>query len=237
MIEKTDSTAKQARIIPRRVFLPWLITSIGAIGSSVLLFQSFRRTETKTRTLIGDKPRFKKRKPDNQLKLARGFYLNPRSQIIHYIPEGERLRFTGCTNTRHLQPTTAADVLKYATGTKPRVNVSRLSNSLEQAAAEQILQNNIELSCELLFYAIQRERPISYRLYDLLAGLSVRFGKPDQMKRLIAHVNQMQSPQALENFNPRLKKWHDPQSLWYRRWTDQSKKLRWTTNNGPVLLM
>jgi len=284
---QSDSGLKPSKAITRRAFLPWLIVGVSGLNASLVSAWGRRYLSKPLPKKTGVAPRFRKsgKNLGTAPTLTEGFYLNPKSQVIHYLPEGKKPRFTGKLNANRLQPkdptevaieslNTGASTFEIAqpavsispveknaisktaisrSGTAapagpPRVNVARASYSFEQAAVSQIKQNNVERGCDLLLYAIQYElryraaKPFlrshapSLRLYDLLAGISVRYNKPDYLGRLISLTESVEAPIAVKGFAQRLTKWRDPQSRWYGRWADKSKRIEWKVDhlNGLV---
>ncbi len=69
---------------------------------------------------------------------------------------------------------------------------------------------------------------VQFRLYDLLAGLSVRFSvKFDENRTYLQYlVGLIESDLSLkEVFSKRLEKWTNPESLWHTRWSQND--FRW----------
>lgn len=242
--------------MPRRVFLPWLIVGAGGIITFVSTRFFSKAAQPDIQKYPISKPRRKNRKAEPKIPtLEQGFYLNPFSEIIHYAPESPRPRFASLLPLKRLQQVDPTKLpIKYSDpkASTPRINISRASYAVEQAAANEINKKNIDRACELLLFGIRNElsasriarfgrlRPYSkspsLRLYDLLAGLYLRYNKPDQLAQLIDLIQKSQYPDA-HAFDSRLKKWQDSQTKWYRRWTDRNKQVQWTVNKGLVLLM
>jgi len=247
-------------VIPRRLFLPWFISGVGFTGLSIALIRPVKTVQLAPFPEYAPKnhPRFAKLRKGlaSALQLEPGFYLNPKSQIIHYLPEGQSFHSTGLIKAARLQPkdpTKVAIALPNPATRKPvgqpRVNRARASYSFERAAIAELKQNHIDRGCDLLIYAIQYElgyraaRPFrmfqtapSFRLYDLLAGVSVRFNKMEYLTRLISLTESVKAPTAIKGFAQRLTKWRDPQSHWYRRWTDKSKRIEWKVDQSSGLV-
>ena len=137
--------------------------------------------------------------------------------------------------------------------TKPigcRVNITRASIAFELAALEHIKKQDYRSACEALMMGIQYDRAFltkkrknpDFRLYDLLAGLSVRHGLPDYLEKIIQEHSERNLPQASilretikdqrkRNLphTSRLRKWTDRNSKWYKKWADKTNNVLWGT--------
>ena len=260
MTEKqSDIISKSLKALTRRAFLPWMIAGVTGIGfASIFAFRRSSLSQPPAKFRLC--PYFTKpKKVRSAPQLTPGFYLNPESSVIHYVPEGKKPRYTGGMDARRLQPKDPleAAILSVKSGVSgvndspangsapaktPRVNPDRLSYSFEQAAISELKQNSIDKACELLLNAIQYEQQYvggysaSFRLYDLLAGVSVRFNKLDYLERMVAVIAKTRGLTAQRKLADRLNKWRDPNSRWRKRWSDRSKQVQWKADqvNGLV---
>jgi len=211
-------------------------------------------------------PRFRKKTMLQALPHEPGFYLYSPTNVVRYFPESQTTRFTG-DGTR-LQPVDATQVsikppqanFHPSTVAKPRavnrqlpppgIAQARVSFAFEQEAVSEINAKNLQRAFDLLTSAIQRELQLEYardsrlydpsvRLCDLLAGLSVRFDRPDIRSRMIEQIKASKNQKARQVLDGRIKKWQDPQSRWYKRWSNHNKRIKWSVNGpaGLVLLM
>ncbi len=123
---------------------------------------------------------------------------------------------------------------------RPRVHLSRSSYSFEREALRLIANDETIEACELLVDGIKHDRYYesklgkrpSTRLYDLLAGIAVRYNQPQKLSEMM-QIIQADSIGDQSAFKSRLEKWNDQQSKWYGRWRDTSKNLTWRwTENG-----
>lgn len=193
----TSSSEGLTSEVTRRSFLSWLILGVGAIGLSYSLFRSLAaknglQTSSALRVL---KPRFRwrKRAAGYISKLDPGFYVNTKSQIIHYVEEDNRIRCVSNISESRLKrvdPTT----IRINTS-RPLANQACASYSFERAAISYLQQKNPEKACQLLLFAISQDlrpgkRP-SFRLYDLLAGIAVRFDKKTHLMQMIHLIDSM----------------------------------------------
>ena len=215
--------------ITRRGFLGYsgLIVSLVAILPVLGGIQALLRSRT---------PRFRR---DNALKvistdLAEGWYSNQRSTVIHRVLKGGLIHSSNSVktplNVRNLSSVSEDNVLLLVPNTKPRVNLSRSSLSLEQAALQKLGSGAIDEACRFLLAGIQyslvldRYRP-NYRLYDLLASIAVRFKKEQYINDLGSLINRQHDPYL---FRSRLGKWAAKTSSWRTRWSDTSKTIKWS---------
>jgi len=252
----------QVKLFTRRRFLPWLITGVAGVGFGLSIVRElFGSDELPAAPKYkGLKPRHRKRSTIEPLKHDRGFYLYSETNVIHYFPEAKATRFTGDIN--YLQPIdptrvaihppkphlprsrVAGDDFSKRKLPPPHMNQLRASFAFEYEAVAKINAKNYQLAFDLLIYAIQAELQSNYgpsfRLYDLLAGLCLRFDRVDLLKRMIEVIKSSKNDRVQSALDGRIKKWQDPQSRWYKRWSDRSKQIKWTTvdgRTGLVLLM
>lgn len=133
---------------------------------------------------------------------------------------------------------------------KCRVAYATASWSFEHAAllvltARGTRRENIQNACELLLNGIlhdvmfkrthghlrKRSAP-SYRLYDLAAGLAVRFNQPHVLQELKLRIEQAGYGLIFES---RVRKWEDPSNGWHRRWRDRRFAMRWQCDQGVAV--
>jgi hypothetical protein len=127
----------------------------------------------------------------------------------------------------------------------PHVNLASASWAFEEAVMEVLGKEPFHRKhsakvCELLVFAIKHDivfrravtRRPNYRLYDLLAGVCVRF-KHDryltELKRLILDAGE-EGP-----FKTRMTRWNDPQGSWRKRWRNRGRPLKWTSSSAGVV--
>lgn len=257
--QQPQTSPVRQRTLTRRAFLPWLIVAVFGLGLFLLRKFIWGRAYPPLPQYAWMAPRFLRSEPSEPLHVEEGFYLNPETKIIHYLPEGKRRVFTGRLNAKQLlneNPIKLKTDFSAPTILRPRVNLSRASYSFERAAVSEFNRHNLDRGCALLLQAIQYElksvnrigksfsmRPFhqspSFRLYDLMAGVSVRYNRADDFRRMIDLITTSKDPNIIQRFDSRLKKWQDPQSRWHSRWTDRSKQIKWTVDefSGLVLLM
>lgn len=133
---------------------------------------------------------------------------------------------------------------------KYRVAYATASWSFEHAAVGLLTKRGtgrvtIQRACELLLNGIlhdvmfkrthghlrKRSAP-SYRLYDLAAGLAVRFNQPHVLQELKLRIEQAGYGLIFES---RVRKWEDPNSGWHRRWRDRRFPMRWQCDQGVAV--
>jgi hypothetical protein len=145
-----------------------------------------------------------------------------------------------------------ADPTRSVTGelNVPRVHVAAASWSFEEAALAilRVGAPNRKKSaevCQLLLAGIQHDllfkqriknerkkgRP-SFRLYDLLAGISVRYGQDKYLTELLEMI---ESSEHRLLFQTRVEKWQDVTASWRQRWRNRREPVRWNGSPGAVV--
>jgi hypothetical protein len=133
---------------------------------------------------------------------------------------------------------------------RPRVHLATASWSFEEAALAIIRKGAIDRKrskeiCQLLLCGIQHDfvfkqrlgnkgekgRP-SFRLYDLLAGISVRYQQEKYFDRMLELIER--SEQRLF-FQTRIEKWQDVTGPWRQRWRNRREPVTWKSNSGAVI--
>jgi len=127
----------------------------------------------------------------------------------------------------------------------PRVHLASASWAFEEAAVAALRKKPVDRKhseeiCKLLVFAINhdiffksaRSRRPSYRLYDLLAGLCVRF-KQDAYFQELLRLIKVAGQEGL--FKTRVDKWNDLQSGWRKRWRNRARPLKWISSSGGVV--
>lgn len=127
----------------------------------------------------------------------------------------------------------------------PRVQLASASWAFEQAAMEilrskPLLRKHSEQVCKLLVYSInhdiyfksRRSHPPSYRLYDLLAGVCVRFRQDVYFQELLRLITDAKQEGLFET---RMAKWKDPLGLWRKRWRNRKVPLKWASSSDGVV--
>jgi hypothetical protein len=123
----------------------------------------------------------------------------------------------------------------------PRVHLASSSWAFEEAALAMLQQRPLtdsrtEKVCQLLVFSINhdvyfRSQP-SYRLYDLLAGVSIRFKQLPCFLELLRIIDETDRKGL---FITRVEKWNDPDSSWRRRWRNRKRPIKWVGNSGGVV--
>jgi hypothetical protein len=75
---------------------------------------------------------------------------------------------------------------------------------------------------------------LSFRLYDLLAGVSVRFKHHDHFAQLLQFIERL-SPGERLLFQSRLGKWNDSRGGWRIKWRDRKVPIIWRSSLGVVV--
>lgn len=127
----------------------------------------------------------------------------------------------------------------------PRVNLRNASFAFENAVlfilnSTDLRTIDYEAACRLMVYAINHDLRLSadtgqlpsFRLYDLLAGVALRYDRSEYSAELLRLIKEF----GLETlFQPRIKKWGDPNSSWHRRWNNLERPTRWGGKQGVSL--
>jgi hypothetical protein len=220
----------------RRTFLPTLIL---ALGLPTLAYTLWR-----TRTLPAPppsilRPRYRRSRPAQSVKLPRGLYLNGRTRIVHFVDENGRVR-GGARIRGELVPIAWPELAAaFQAGEQlPRINIAYGSSVLESLAHELLTANDFDRAARLLRLAIQHDllrykrhrrewaaqkeiAPLaadlspSFRLYDVLAREALRRGKPTHLRWIIATLER-EPLQIRRRFADRLAKWTNVSSRWYK---------------------
>lgn len=197
----------------------------GLTGALFVFFPGFPRRN----------PRFiKKSRPKPYItSLSSGFYLNPKSDIAHYIFPNGMIRNVYYINEMRLKSIPIEDFKSlYFNQGLPHLNLSSSSSSFEDAVGRLIREDRIEQALELLRAALIHDVELqrrsgkkpSLRLYDLFAGLSVRYGQLQNLEYLIDLISEAKQRQL---FSSRIDKWKDQNSRWYKGWSDSTNSKQW----------
>jgi hypothetical protein len=273
---KKPTSFQPASVITRRAFLPILITGVGAAGLTYSLVHWWRGMSIVPLSATEGPPRLQPRFRRNKVtyflsKLDPGFYLNPKSQVIHYVGADKKVSAVKSVNESRLTP-----VKLDTTKQEPHVNRACASYVFELEALSLLHQNEVDKACELLSYAVGQDlsrlvirdpiiggerlndRHRSLRLFDLLAGVSLRTSRKKYLDEMIRTIEnelnrskqnvvekeqdrntdapELRSPGSTTALESRIKTWRDPKSNWHRRWSNTKKKIEWKADkvNGLV---
>ena len=165
--------------------------------------------------------------------------------VVHCLPQKPGM-LTLVQNTEILSKITFDTDSKRYDKKKPHVQLSRSACAFEQAALSRIASNDIESACLLLLCGVQHdllysqwERRPSIHIYDLLAGLTIRYEKPQHFKTLKDLIDKQQNQinivrrcniqlDPMTVIHKRQKIWEDTTSNWHKRWANKSKPLKWS---------
>ncbi|MBK6958072.1 MAG: hypothetical protein IPH22_06490 [Nitrosomonas sp.] len=217
----------------RRRFLTGAIT--GTLALSLLIISSRLPITVLTRS-----PRFRLRTHPRSEVLAiqsRGLHLNKHTRIAHYILDSGQILGVSHINVERLVPLKFTD-LKLPPYI-PHVHMSRTSATFELTALKYVKTEDYKSACEALKTGIEYDSIVltnvnkgpDFRLYDLLAGLAVRYELPTYLKDLSAQLSNNKTSQTTSRhrtaLGDRLKKWQNPKNKWHAKWADKSKKIVW----------
>jgi hypothetical protein len=129
----------------------------------------------------------------------------------------------------------------------PRVHLAAASWSFEEAALHILRQGSIGTKrarevCQLLLCGIQHDilykqhygkigRP-SFRLYDLLTGVSVRYRQEEYSKQMLRLI---EGSELQLLFQIRIEKWQNPAGSWRQKWKNHKKLITWKSASGAVV--
>lgn len=130
------------------------------------------------------------------------------------------------------------------------VHLASASWSFEEAAIAILQSGSIDSHktkevCQLLLCGIQhdllykqstnnirKKAQPSFRLYDLLAGISVRFREDESLQNLLEIIRKSEYQIVLE---PRIEKWQNVSGAWHQRWRNPHKRIKWRSRLGAVV--
>jgi hypothetical protein len=184
------------------------------------------------------RPRFRKNKDAKTFvgtNLKSGFYINPRSKVVHYVNKDGRIRDVQRIHVDRLKPMSVADVTRLLVEKSgPRVHLTTASRALEEAALDHFHSNENNVAFQLLATAIRHDQVLkqkshempSVRLYDLFAAMSVQVGdkaKQNELHELARRADrQVASPAPLKVGNIQTIPAQQPLSE-LRKWQAQRK--------------
>jgi len=161
----------------------------------------------------------------NRPRALRG--VKHRLDVAHYVNSDHTVACTAI-NERHFTRMSVQEVT--AAGAPIHVHLSCASVSFERAALGSMPGSTDERLALLLaalrhdarFKSGTRRRP-DFRLYDLAAGLAVRYDRGDALKQVVDLARQVLIARRGDAFvskttNERLAKWSDPESPWRQYW-------------------
>lgn len=132
-------------------------------------------------------------------KLKPGFYVNPRSKVVHYVAQDGRIRQVQRINVSRLRPLAIADVSRLLLAdTAARVHLTTASRALEEAALDHFKRSQPDVAFQLLATAIRHDQRLkqqsnempSLRLYDLYAAKAVQLGDKAKLDALLGLARQ-----------------------------------------------
>lgn len=238
--------------LSRRELWPLLVAGVSLLGLfSIYAFPSLvNKFADLSRNLPSSRltPRFRSPRPYWFTKLAPGFYLNHKSQIIHNISGRiipgkyviQRVRVKSSRNVKPLQEANLtplrASILTTTFRKLPRLNRGCYSYALEERVVSYLQHADFDEAFKHLNFAVlydlESHESWSFRLYDLFAGLAIRLDrekKLDEVIRLIQNDKLVRDDsRATKMFESRIAKWKKSSSAWRRRWTEKNKKVTWS---------
>lgn len=242
---RSPKAAGRRTYLTRRNALQYSVAAI--VGGLVTYLISSHKevpeeVQGRRRTAIADNsknaPRFRKaaRRHFGPVNLPTGFHVNKRSKVAHYIDTLNNYRCTGEIVTKNLinYNDIILDIIKNPNKSfeDAHPNYSFISYSFEEFALQHIRERQYETACGILLLGIlydlkrigRAKASPSFRLYDLLAGLSARFELGEYLQQMQTQI-QIEKQQA--HFAGRLTKWSTASGKWMRRWKSTRSQLVW----------
>jgi hypothetical protein len=192
---------------------------------------------------LASNPRFEKRERIRLTavpELEPGFYKNSETGIVHYVTPERIVRQVSQVDWQNLQR------IEFTPDVVSLLHPLTASHVAERGALKLLKDQRIDQACEVLARAIEQEqkepwrsnrsgRP-SFRLYDLLSGLSVRFDRVDHreksLKLLEAALDASSDSATVQLLSQRRAKWSDDSSAWHQKWADPRQQVTWSLPTG-----
>ncbi|MBC8548808.1 MAG: hypothetical protein H8D23_04080 [Candidatus Brocadiales bacterium] len=226
---------KGSHRLARRQIL-WLISTVVVSGvmpnSKVIYNSTFKLFQSTQEKKLARNPRFRRKKKasDYVSQLKTGFYENPSTQIVHYVSDEKKIADTNRINELHLKTFSLDKLL--SRGQHPRVHLASSSYSFERAAILHLKNKDYDNACKMLIHGINHDilfklktwQPTSFRLFDLLAKISIRFKQNQHFDTLILKARDHRLNGVLD---ARINKWTNTLSFWRKRLDDPSREISW----------
>lgn len=182
-------------------------------------------------------PRFVRRATSGnfQTPLPTGFYRNPRSNVVHHVNAVGLIRDA---STIHVSRLASYSADSFNGGPllpgMPRLRLAISSAAFELTVGELLKAGTpvndriFALVMAAINHDVSRVRSSqgkpSLRLYDLVAGLAVRYKRNDILANLLALLSDNVASGVAE---ARRIKWLDNNSRWHRGWSDRRNDKKW----------
>ena len=216
----------------RRDTLKAIVTTVGF--AAVVTALTLRYPLAFVRPMRTPRYVFRKRPKPSTINLATGFYVNKRSDMIHYIsrnhssailaPMGIESELVGVRTSLLRKPKPKNFELLHDTGFEySRLNKSAATTIIERAASDAHQAGKIEEACSILLSAIQsdlklaassRKRFPASQLYYMLARYAILSDKTAWLDKMIDAINQNGK---LAVFTKPIASWTDPNGRWRKR--------------------
>ncbi|HYG79139.1 MAG TPA: hypothetical protein VD861_02055 [Pyrinomonadaceae bacterium] len=197
---------------------------------------------------LAGRPRYRSRKGKN-LRFPRQtqvLYLNRKSGKIHYRVLKNRNPSVSQITLANYEVLTFDEAVKRVKAQEeswakwneeggpmppgPSLEFVDFEYILEQLTLEHIRGKRYDEARAFLRGNLAGQFSLGGRLYDLLAALTVRFGKDEDYENFIAAVSSVKvsdSDKAAPKWNERVSKWKNKEGKWYKKWKDRGKQLSW----------
>ena len=223
---------------------------------SVILFSlgaSWVLTRIPFKSLAGI-PYYRRHKPPALIRVyhSPAFYLNRKSGIAHYLRMDRTFAGVRRLNLDNFEIVGLDELAKrisvqkkaideyvrgFASPPGPMPRLARSNHVLEQITLEKIKAKNYEEARKFMLSHMGNTDSVfssegprhEVRLYDLLAGLTARYGNNEEYGDFLNEYERLLSDtrNGDETLRKRLMKWQDRKGKWYKKWTDRRKPISW----------
>lgn len=239
--EESDKITFERREIIKSIVVG---ASIITIDTILIMLQRFnlmatikdKKNELRKQIKYLERPRYRKRKPKYvNIEQETGFYLNKKSNVVHYVSGDGHLRGYGLKKENLIKIENEYFINNVKPMHKPKL--STVSFAFENTALTFLPDDPIS-ACRCLFKACQYDLKYkiwstgepSIRLYDLLAGISIRFPSCNKYKRMLIDeiINKSWAKQELSE---RIDKWNKKDGKWYKKWINKENLIVWYSSD------
>ena len=203
---------------------------VGAFSVLAISTLTIRNWKKIVSVIWYNNPRFVEKKPirSRESYLESGWYRNIKSNVVHWVNSQGKIRVSSPINPGNLEKLSIDAILNSESDSKLKINPKRATVSFEEACIEEFKKDNIDLACQYLMrgidYSENHNSQSSIRLYDLLAGISVRYDCPYYLEDMLQKIGNYSDD---FRFQSRKYNWLNPQSDWYRKWSDKNQTIYW----------
>ncbi len=246
-INQAREVQKEARQLSRRNFIYGIIAVISTLVTG--FFGIISSQNVSVRRILFPNPRWRRkilRSKEVPNTYYVGFYMNPKSNILHYVNDQRRTRSTNLDFNSQLL---FVEILLKAES-EARLNLKDLSLASEKEALKAISDNNYQDAISYIYHSVFQDRKYlasidtrldlnkkpNYRHLYLLAGLTLRYGYFEPNETIFAIIESYKDLNTNRDvsikINSIISTVNDTNSNWHQRWT--SPDLRWNSVPLPI---